>query len=219
MKGIYARHGGSLVSILGLMILTLNANGISQAAVLNGGAHMPAQQTSDLPEGMAGVTWQLESMQIVPPQVSYPLQSGIVISVQFDGQGNLSGSGACNSYFAGYTVGPDQAITIGPIGSTQKACAEDLMNLDREYFVLLQRASKYSIFQGHLSLTTENGTGILNYISSTPPAAPGMPTTGDSRQPLLVLFGLALGLCLAAVGMVFNYRRREYRAIRIRIKK
>src|SRR4029079_14193209 len=129
------------------------ASGNSQAAPLSASANMPALQTSDLPEGMAGVTWQLESMQIIPPQVSYPLQNGVVMTVIFDGQGNLSGSVACNDYFAGYTAGPDQTITIGPIGSTQKACAEDLMNLDRDYFVTLQRASKYAILQGHLSLT------------------------------------------------------------------
>jgi heat shock protein HslJ len=219
MKGINARLAGSLLSVLGLVLLTLGASGNSQAAPLSASPHMPAQQTSDLPEGMAGVTWQLESMQIIPPQVSYPLQNGVVMTVIFDGQGNLSGSGACNDYFAGYTAGPDQTITIGPIGSTQKACAEDLMNLDRDYFVTLQRANKYAILQGHLSLTTDNGTGILNYISSTPPTSPGMPTTGNGTQPIPVLFALALGLCLAAVGMVVNYRRREYRALRIKTRK
>ena len=51
MKGINARLSGSLVPILGLMLLTLGASGNSQAAPLSASAHMPAQQTSDLPEG------------------------------------------------------------------------------------------------------------------------------------------------------------------------
>jgi len=167
---------------------------------------------------MAGVTWQLNDMQVTPSRVSHPLQDGIVMTIEFDGQGNLSGDGACNGYFAGYTVGPSQAISIGPIGSTQKACPEDIMNLDRDYFVTLQKVNKYNLFQGHLSLTTDNGNGILNYISSTPPTSPGMPTTGNSTQTLPVLVGLALGLSLVTAGLAVSRRGRRYSAIRIRSK-
>jgi heat shock protein HslJ len=209
MKGIYARLAGSLLSGLGLIVLTLSANGISQAAPLN---------ASDLPEGMAGVTWELNDLQVTPSRISHPLQAGIVMTIEFDGQGNLSGEGACNGYFAGYTVGPGQAISIGPIGSTQKACPEDIMNLDSDYFVTLQRVNKYTLFQGHLSLTTDNGNGVLNYISSTPPTSPGMPTTGSGTQTLLVLAGLTVGLSLVTGGIAVSRRGRRYSAIRIRTR-
>jgi heat shock protein HslJ len=211
MKGFFTRLAVSLAPMLGLILFTLSAGGDSEAAPLN---------ASDLPEGMAGVTWQLESMQTAPPAVVRPMDHGIVITLEFDGNGNLSGHGACNDYFAGYMVGPNNAITIGPIGSTRKACAQDLMDLDQQYFGALQTASKYSFIQGHLGFSTNNGSGTLNYIGSTPPTtSPGMPTTGGGMQLLLVLVGLAASFCLAGVGMVAAYRRREGRTVRIRIRK
>jgi heat shock protein HslJ len=164
MKGKFARLAGSLLPVLGLMLLTLSGSAVSQAAPL---------RASDLPDGMVGVTWQLESMQTAPPAVVRPMEQGIIVTLEFDGQGGLTGHGACNDYFATYKVGANNAITIGPIGSTRKACAQNLMDLDQHYFAVLQSVDTYSTTQGHLGLWNKSTGAIVNYISSAPPTSPG----------------------------------------------
>jgi heat shock protein HslJ len=173
MKRVYIRLTAILASVLGLILLVSGGWGTSHAASLS---------ASDLPDGMAVVTWQLESMQTSPPAVVRPMEQGIIVTLQFDGQGGLTGHGACNDYFATYKVGANNAITIGAIGSTQKACAQNLMDLDQHYFGVLQSADTYSITQGHLGLWDKSTGAIVNYISSEPPTPPATPpATPTSR--------------------------------------
>src|SRR4051794_14816862 len=70
MKRVYIRPTVILASVLGLILLAPGGWGTSHAASLS---------ASDLPDGMALVTWQLESMQTSPPAVVRPMEQGIIV--------------------------------------------------------------------------------------------------------------------------------------------
>ncbi len=77
--------------------------------------------------------WVLVSMG--DPKSPQPVPAGSMITAVFASDGNLSGSGGCNQYNTTYTLQDDQ-ITLGPIASTQMACATG-METEQAYFQAL----------------------------------------------------------------------------------
>jgi len=62
-------------------------------------------------------------------------------------EGNISGSGGCNSYFGGYIIEMSN-LTIGPyIASTEMACMdpEGILKQEQQYLKILQTAEDYQI--------------------------------------------------------------------------
>ncbi len=110
-------------------------------------------------------TWVLmssgepNSPQSVPP--------GVIITANFSTDGQLSGNSGCNSYFADYTTQEDQ-ITITQPGSTMMACPIG-MEEEAEYLAALAQAEQYSITGRDLSITYDNGSGVLNFSSAALP--------------------------------------------------
>ena len=83
---------------------------------------------------------------------------GTEMTASFGEDGQLTGSAGCNDYFAPYTVDGD-SISIGPVGSTQKACdqPEGIMEQEQQYLAALGTAATYSIRGGRLDLRTADG--------------------------------------------------------------
>jgi heat shock protein HslJ len=78
------------------------------------------------------------------------------ITAVFGPDGGLSGSGGCNDYNATYTVSGD-ALTLGPVAATKKACADDVMTEENAYFAALGNVATFDI-KG-TTLTLRDGTG------------------------------------------------------------
>jgi heat shock protein HslJ len=76
----------------------------------------------------------------------------------------VSGSGGCNRFFAQVQGGAPGELTIGPLGSTRRACPEADMDLEQRYFKLLGRAMKYGFFPGRLVLTVRDNGGLDTLI-------------------------------------------------------
>ena len=66
----------------------------------------------------------------------------------------VNGDGGCNGFNGPYTAGEDD-ISIGPLASTMRACAEDALSTqEQHYLAALQLAKTYRIRGDQLELPT-----------------------------------------------------------------
>ncbi len=92
---------------------------------------------------------------------SMPVIPNVQITLTFNNDGTLTGFGGCNNYNANYvltgkTTEFGKTITIGPIASTKKFCA-DTSDLESKYLANLQDTKTYSITNNKMLL---RGSGI-----------------------------------------------------------
>jgi heat shock protein HslJ len=80
---------------------------------------------------------------LVPASLGVPVPAGVSVTAEF-GDGRVSGSDGCNSYFAGYTAGPGVAFDVADaIGTTKMACDPERIAVERAYLDLLASATSY----------------------------------------------------------------------------
>lgn len=100
---------------------------------------------------IVGVEWVVEDID----------GGGIIdssrVTVIFDEDGNVGGRGSCNSY-GGTWSEKDGSLSISQIISTQMACAEALMNQERNFFDILATLGGFTMSpDGALILRTADG--------------------------------------------------------------
>jgi heat shock protein HslJ len=110
-------------------------------------------------------TWNLKSM-VLQGGTAFTFPTGIQITATFDNQGNVVGFTGCNNYNALYTLSGQQlytgmGITIGPIVSTKKYCA-DTSDTETTYLQILQKAKTYTVNGNGLTIT-DNLNNMLVY--------------------------------------------------------
>jgi heat shock protein HslJ len=110
-------------------------------------------------------TWNLKSM-VLQGGSAFTFPTNAQITATFDNQGNIVGFAGCNNYNARYTLSGQQlytgmGITIGPIVSTQKYCA-DLSDTETTYLQILQTAKTYTVNGNGLTITN-NLNSMLVY--------------------------------------------------------
>ncbi len=113
-------------------------------------------------EDIAGKEWVLNRIN----EEAVPKQLGI--SLIYD-DGRIKGSAGCNSYFADMKdlEGLGGGIKVGPVGSTRKACPDEIMRLESSFLQKLGNATSFS-FVGRqlvLSWNAENQSGALFFVS------------------------------------------------------
>ena len=84
------------------------------------------------------------------------------ITAVFGPDGGLAGSGGCNDYNATYTVSGD-ALTLGPVAATKKACADDVMTEENAYFTALGNVATFDIKGTTLTLRDSGGATQVTY--------------------------------------------------------
>ncbi|MDR2796866.1 MAG: META domain-containing protein [Treponema sp.] len=109
---------------------------------------------------IAGKEWKLIALKTGSGNRGFNRQNretedlGNAYTLYFDIQ-QLSGTGAPNRYFAPYTLGEGQAISIQTIASTLMMSLNEPLDLrESEYFAHLEKVSHWDFFQGKLSLYT-----------------------------------------------------------------
>lgn len=109
--------------------------------------------------GMEWVLTHFDRDQRAPPEPE--------ITLVFEA-GRVTGTGGCNRYFAQIESGtmPGE-ITMGPVGSTRRACADEVLELERRYLKALGRALRYRFFAGRLVMTFQ-GSGGFGALIFTP---------------------------------------------------
>ncbi len=151
----------------------------------------PVFQGATLPPGVVDVEWSLTSLQ--PPGAAAEDTTGKGLTLTLDSDGTAYGSGGCNRFTTGYTVGEGQSLTFTPIAGTLMACEQSIADLEQSYFVTLQAVTAYSFEDGRLVLQA-GANGEL--VFSAPGTAPAqLPETGvDGRWSAWIVLAAVLSL-------------------------
>jgi heat shock protein HslJ len=89
---------------------------------------------------------------------------GTNLTAKFGQDGLLNGNGGCNTYSGNYeTSGAN--ITIGPLASTRKACAEPagVMEQESQFLAAMQSAATYQIDGNILKLFGTQGETVVTF--------------------------------------------------------
>jgi heat shock protein HslJ len=89
---------------------------------------------------------------------------GTTLSANFNADGTLSGDGGCNTYSGSYKVNGNN-ISIGPLASTKKYCADPagVMDQETQYLAALQTAATYQVQGNMLELRTQDGALAVQF--------------------------------------------------------
>ncbi|MBC8164099.1 MAG: META domain-containing protein [Roseiflexaceae bacterium] len=179
-----------LIAIITLMVITSASS-----------ARVAAAQGASLPSEITSGEWALVSLQSAPGTVQDTVGKGITIL--FDPNGTASGSGGCNRFSGGYTVGSGQQLTFGELLSTLIGCEEAIATREAEYLAALRGVSTYALDgAGQLQLTFGNGQGLLTYTKGQPTS---LPQTGGNSDTMALLGFAGLLCCMVGVWVL---RRR-----------
>lgn len=92
-----------------------------------------------------------------------PADAGI--ELRFEGA-KLTGSGGCNTFRAEVISGERDAVEIGPVATTRRACPAPVLAREQRFFAALERATRIGFWFGRLELqsdTPERRTGRLRF--------------------------------------------------------
>ena len=101
-----------------------------------------------------GTVWNLVSYN------EQPILAESEINAEF-AEGRVNGSAGCNSYFADYQL-EDTQLNIETIGSTKKACPDDLMKQETAYLNLLDKAESAAVVDNVLTVNTPDGDLVFD---------------------------------------------------------
>lgn len=123
----------------------------------------PVAIFSAVSQGLAGTSWEV---------IAYNNGKGGVVSViigtqitaDFGDTGELIGSAGCNNYFGPY-VTEGENISMGPFGTSRKACQEPegIMDQESQYLAALETAATYKIDGLSMNMRTAEGATVANF--------------------------------------------------------
>lgn len=121
---------------------------------LDGTGLQDCTRIADTASRLTGAEWRVEDLN----------GAGVIDNAQttlnFDPEGRVYGSGGCNRFNGGFELAGD-TLTIGPVASTQMACAEAVSNQEWTFFQLLDTPLTVSFSEtGALILTADDGRAI-----------------------------------------------------------
>jgi heat shock protein HslJ len=115
------------------------------------------------PKPLVGTRWELESLAYGADAVASPI-AGADAFVRFGADGDVGGSTGCNTFGGRYQVGGD-AIAIGEIRMTLKACAPDIDQQEDVFHRALLRAGRYGIEGDTLTLSDGAGAFLVSFTA------------------------------------------------------
>lgn len=88
------------------------------------------------------------------------------VFLAFKADGKVIGSGGCNNFFSTYTAieyaeTDISTLNFGPIGSTKKLCATDVMKVEAALFDALRQTDTGQIYHVVLMLRDKDGTPLM----------------------------------------------------------
>jgi heat shock protein HslJ len=114
---------------------------------------------------LTGTSWVLVASG--DPNAPQTVPTGTVITAEFSPDGFMTGLSGCNQYNVTYALQGDQ-VTMGPIAITQMTCPTG-MDIEQVYLQSLQTAQQLSISGQVLTITYNQGAGVLKYTSANLP--------------------------------------------------
>lgn len=110
-------------------------------------------------EGLAGSEWR--PLQIGEHE---PVDSSRIF-LRFEAAGRLSGHNGCNGFFGSYEITGDR-IAIGPLGATQMACEQPVMELESAFMLMLGQARGFTRDGARLVLTDDEGHTCATFVQT-----------------------------------------------------
>jgi heat shock protein HslJ len=95
------------------------------------------------------------------------VEAGTTITAIFSEDGNVTGSGGCNYYAGSYETQDDQ-MSVGLLAATGKICPIG-DEQEMAYLDALEKAQTYQLFGQRLSISYDDGDGLLTYTSANLP--------------------------------------------------
>lgn len=108
--------------------------------------------------GLTTMNWTLATYG--PDEAPIAVLPEAPINLVFTPEG-ISGSAGCNSYFGQFQYDVDK-LSFSGIGSTEKACSNEITAQETAYLQALQTATGYSIDNGVLRITYRDGALTFN---------------------------------------------------------
>jgi heat shock protein HslJ len=105
----------------------------------------------------ASTSWRVASMYV--NQIPLP---DTALTASFDANSTVAGSAGCNNYNGPYSVSGN-AISIGPLGSTNATCGQDIDTQEQVYLTALQSAATYQLTGTQLVLWDAAGGEVLRF--------------------------------------------------------
>ncbi len=130
---------------------------------------------------LADTGWQLVSYERGDAQI--PVVSGSKITLNFNTDGSIDGSGGINHYFGSYTQN-GLLITFGTVGCTEMAGPEPLMDQESAYFRLLDSVRSSRTVGSTLELQEASGRVVLTFQSDNNGGNIHSPTGKDPETAL-----------------------------------
>lgn len=130
----------------------------------------PAEEvTAAPPSSLEGVIWQVTGYRNLEGKPTAP-EGKAIMTFQ---NGQLTGNGGCNGFFAGYSVDGAQ-LTIEQGGSTLMACDEATMVREQAILANLGEVTTYVIKEGQLGLLDADGVLLLSLTAQVAPTLDGV---------------------------------------------
>jgi heat shock protein HslJ len=125
----------------------------------------PTPRPTDTPANLLdGSRWSLTNYRDADGN-TIELPSDVTLPTATFQDGSLSGTTGCNPYATSYQIGGVQRLTLGPISSGGKACAEPDATLERLFLDALGSTDRFTLSEdGHtLRLRGPSGTPVLYF--------------------------------------------------------
>ncbi len=108
--------------------------------------------------------------------------AGTTVTLKFGEDGRASGSTGCNSYSGTYEVRGD-SISFGRLVSTRRACLDQNANEQEHRFLsALESANRFRLSSNRLTILSDRGRNVLNFVSASAPEPPDDRPRGRSPR-------------------------------------
>lgn len=138
----------------GHMTMTVDGEGMTLTPA-NG---EPLRFVREAAVGLEGTKWEVTGYNNGRQAVVGP-KLGTQLNIAFKG-GKVYGFAGCNRFHGPFKL-EGNALSIGPLGSSRKMCAEDVMAQEREFLAALETARKWDIVRGMLDVHRADGERVL----------------------------------------------------------
>lgn len=134
---------------------------------------------------LTGTEWRLVSLG--PAGAETDVIPGTTVTLRFGDDGRASGSTGCNSYSGTYQVRGD-SVTFGRLISTRRACVDQNANQQEQRFLAaLEAANRFRLAANRLTILSERGRNVLNFVSDAPSEPGDGPSPDDRSDPVAAL--------------------------------
>ena len=143
------------IAMLSTMAIACTDNSDDITVVPPANEESEINQESDVTQPIAieGTVWKLVSYN------QQPILAESEITAEFT-EGRVNGSAGCNLYFADYQL-DNPELNIETIGSTKKACPNDLMEQETTYLNFLDGAESATVVGNVMTINTPDGDLIF----------------------------------------------------------